>query len=483
MTTKTRIVVEIKDGAIRLLQSRTGKEGPVICHFELADVPAGEEEHAAKILARMAAACAADKGEVIAVIPREEAVLRQVVLPAQSPEELQKIVPLQLGRIGPFSREDVFFGFSILDQDDDGNTRILLAAVPRKTVDHVLRLFEEAGLVCGKIVLSSYGIRNWLRMREANGRVDPRESMMVIDLDRTDTEICFIQQGRLLFSRCVPCGAADLERGEEEQFVEQIGLTLDACQRETWSQPVDRIVVIANGNQGGALKDILQRRDDVPVAAHDAFYEIPCTEQMSVGVSSQAAAGSLAALAGFLDGQADDGIDLIPGDVVRKREKAQIKRALVRLSAAAALCVFLAGARLGVGLVKRQSALDRAKEQLAQSKGLVRGAKQKMETLDFLAAKTQDRIFVADVNKELYLITPAAVSFHSLDLRPDRGVEIEGFADDQTAVNELQNELLKSALFKDVTLQYATKRKRAGEEFTAFRISCRFRRKETEDAG
>jgi len=483
MKKNTKTIIEIKERSIKLLQMKTQKDGPCISKFDSAAVNAGEEDTLGPVLARMAAANGVDKENIAAVLPRRGAVLRQVLLPAQTEEELRKIVPLHLGQVGPFSRDDVFYDFSILERDDNGYARILLAVVSRKAVNRLLWIFQKAGLDCKKIVLSSYGIRNWLCYQQANGRVDPKESIMIIDLDRADAEICFIQQGRLSFSRNIPCGSADLEKGDGDLFVKQIELTLDACKKESWSPPIDRIVVVSSGKQGSVLKEILREHDSVPVVVHDPFYEIPCGDQAALSVSSKAAESSLTAMAGFLVDHADDGFDFIPGEVVRQREAALVRKAVVRLTAAAALCLVLASAKLGVSLVQKQLYLDAVNKQLAESQGMVLKAENKMEFLEFLTAKSRDRVFVADVLKELYLITPETVSFRSLDLRSNKGFDIEGYAEDQMAVNDLQSGLLASALFGDVKLQYATKRKRSGEEFTAFKISCQFRGEEQKDAG
>jgi hypothetical protein len=80
---------------------------------------------------------------------------------------------------------------------------------------------------------------------------------------------------------------------------------------------------------------------------------------------------------------------------------------------------------------------------------------------------------VVDIIKEFYGILPGEMSLKALSLDRTGALVIEGLAQTGSEVNKLQNGLVNSPLFKEVNLQYATKRRRFNEEYTDFKIICR----------
>ena len=103
----------------------------------------------------------------------------------------------------------------------------------------------------------------------------------------------------------------------------------------------------------------------------------------------------------------------------------------------------------------------------------VSSAERKMRFINLVKDEQENRILVADIIKELFTLTPANITFRSVEMNSKGFLTLQGYARESTGVNKFQGSLVSSAFFRDVNLQYATKRKRFKKEYTEFKINCR----------
>ena len=88
---------------------------------------------------------------------------------------------------------------------------------------------------------------------------------------------------------------------------------------------------------------------------------------------------------------------------------------------------------------------------------------------------------MTDVIHELYKLTPKEISFSSLQLDEKGVLTIQGYAEASASVNSFQEKLVKSPLFTDVSLQYATKRKIFNMDVTDFKIMAQLKEEKKEE--
>jgi Tfp pilus assembly protein PilN len=80
---------------------------------------------------------------------------------------------------------------------------------------------------------------------------------------------------------------------------------------------------------------------------------------------------------------------------------------------------------------------------------------------------------IADVVNDLLKLTPKDVVFSAIQLDRSGALAVRGSALTGKDVNAFQSNLVNSDRFKDVSLEYATKRRRVNAEVTEFRLVCR----------
>ena len=98
-------------------------------------------------------------------------------------------------------------------------------------------------------------------------------------------------------------------------------------------------------------------------------------------------------------------------------------------------------------------------------------AKEKIRLVEFLERESKRRPAMSDVIGELVHLMPEDVSLRSIHLDELGRLTLQGYARAGTSVNSFQAGLVKSAVFKEVNLEYATKRKIFNMEVTDFKLS------------
>jgi type IV pilus assembly protein PilM len=157
---------------------------------------------------------------VILDVPRDQALLTTLNLPAASPDEMPALVEFQVAKELPFSLAEAVVDFAMPDGGAvDGKVDVLVGTVRRDVVTYYERTCAAAGLTMERLGLRPYA--NKVAVNELLGRNRPGCTMMV-DVGPRLTEIDVICEGKLAFSRAAsvavgpmtPLGGGEVE-GED----------------------------------------------------------------------------------------------------------------------------------------------------------------------------------------------------------------------------------------------------------------------------
>ncbi|UCG31985.1 MAG: pilus assembly protein PilM [Phycisphaerales bacterium] len=200
-------------------------------------------------------------------IPRDQAVLHTLTLPAASDEELAGLVRFQIVRELPFPLDDAVVDFAAEPRGEDGQQRVLVAAVRNDVLEFFRRVFVHAGLKLERIGLRPYA--NLVALAQAVPEANQGRTLFV-DVGPTLTEIDIVVDGRLVFSRAasvnvsprpgeneVPERVADAVSDEDADSVGsllmEVRRTLEAYRATAPDSRMDRIVV---GGSCGVESDL-----------------------------------------------------------------------------------------------------------------------------------------------------------------------------------------------------------------------------------
>jgi type IV pilus assembly protein PilM len=143
--------------------------------------------------------------KVNASIFPEGVIVRYLLLPAMSQEELKKAMNFEVERYAPFSKEDVVSDFQILKEDSDKkNMKVLLVVAKKEFVEARTKIIEDAGLEPEVITIDSLVLKNSFELNYPD-----KKSLTVglLNIGSKLTNINIVKDNASYFMRDVQIGA------------------------------------------------------------------------------------------------------------------------------------------------------------------------------------------------------------------------------------------------------------------------------------
>jgi Tfp pilus assembly protein PilN len=229
-------VIEIGPGRLSAVQGQANGKGPEILRLGSAELTAVD---AASVKAALEKTGVRGTRAVL-VVPRGQAVLRDLELPAGTPEELASMVRFQVEREVPLPIEEIRYSFVEAGRAA-GKVRVQVAAARRELIDPAVAALESAGVKVAGAVVSSYGLL----------ALEPETSSLsaLVEVSAGEAEILVAQGGRMEMSRT----AALPEGAVGDALAEEIEQTLRAWSAKAPGREVGRILLAGEGPQAEAL--------------------------------------------------------------------------------------------------------------------------------------------------------------------------------------------------------------------------------------
>lgn len=92
---------------------------------------------------------------IIAYLPRHViAAVRILKLPSTNPAEIRDMVDLQIGKLTPFSKEEIIVSYRVIEALADGYTQVMLIIARRDSIiNGIIAPLREAGVNVDRVVL------------------------------------------------------------------------------------------------------------------------------------------------------------------------------------------------------------------------------------------------------------------------------------------------------------------------------------------
>jgi Tfp pilus assembly PilM family ATPase/cell division protein FtsL len=473
------IILEISDTAIKAYQARIQRQRTSIVRVMLATFePCSPQQEA--VVKKLAGSRLWRSDEWIICLSRRQVILNPLSLPSHTDSEIRRMIALQLNHFTPYSREDILFDYSIIRKDPQGYTKVLVTVAEKTLIHRYLQWLSEFGIAIHRIAVSSYGLAHWYTAFAKSNGPDA-----ILNLDDHTTEMCFVHEHTLAYARHLPFGLRDLlsgEHGSEEQkakimrdlWTQQVELSVDTYRNEQLGPPLQRILLVSDAGLSAPIIDLLGKQLSLPVDIVDP-YNLVAWDKEAEGICRDRRDQSFLPALGFLMNPNSHQPNLMPHEVLNtKRSRSQLK-ALIHSIIAVVGLILLAIVALNFDIYRNTRVLKHLESQLAASQMQVAKAEKQIALLESLNSKVSNRILVVPVLTELLELAPEEVIFRVVQIDPTGVMSIQGFADTNNQVSDLQKALMGSALFHEVTLQYVTMRKMFQEEYADFKIICSLR--------
>ncbi len=179
------------------------------------------------------------------LIPRGQALLRDLELPEGPPEEIVSMVRFQVEREMPLPLDQIRYSY-VETGRADGKVHVQVAAVPREILDPAMAALEGAGVRVSGVYVSSFGLLSlW-----------PEEGPVVlVEVAAGEAEILVVDAGRMEFSRTAPL----LEGATPEAVAEEVDRTLLAYGARG-GREVRQVVLAGEGGRADEFARGMQAR-------------------------------------------------------------------------------------------------------------------------------------------------------------------------------------------------------------------------------
>lgn len=385
-------------------------------------------------------------GRVAVVVPRADALLRELELPAGTPEEIHQMVRFQVERELPMAVDQVRYSY-LASPGATGKTRVAVAAVPVERLGAVMGALEGAGCRVQDLFVSSFGLAG---LAPSEGRC------AVVGFGEGTVEILIVEGGTLAQARSVP-----MKEVSAEALAAEINRSVLSWKAHGTDRDVARVVIAGEGAEAVEEAAALKGRVSWPVETLALDGAVRREAGVELGPGVAAAAGVCLSL---LRGRPAMPNILRPPEIRRTLRLAAWER-LAALGAAALLLLFFLCRAIQSNRLERRD--DLAAEREAHEKP--------MKALNELRARTELAAqwlgtrypWIETFDAIQGKIDRAKLWITLCEVQDSGAMRLEGKAVQGDLVNALITELQKHPSFKRVDPDYT----RPSQDKGAYKVS------------
>ena len=400
-------------------------------------------------------------------LPRNFVTVRNLHLPSNDEEEINKMISLHITRIVPHKIEEVAFSYRISGKDSIGHQRITLAVAHNELMKRQLNLLHNCGLLVDQITLSSHCVWEYIR-KTFKGELSPQELHMIFDIDLNFADLMIFNKDDLLFSRSV--SLKDQETFSDSGMKRLLGEVRQAFlifQNEEINMKPKKIFLCGAGTP--ALAEMIARELEIPTQYVPPPFKSkpwPAAEGKSELSLSWTAVLNIVTLGEDLGGLSF----MLPELQIRKALRDKI-RDLALVGTSVTCILFLSCVLFLSKIYNHQSYLAKltaySLEVGRQNGPLVDQLDRVKFARDYLAERKVHLFTISQLQK--VMSPPMALT--ALSLNEDNEVTLKGRVLELSDVFNFVSELERNKQFKDVQTKYTRKGRWKDQDVTDFQIT------------
>lgn len=201
-------------------------------------------------------------------IPCASSMFRHIHLPFSDMNKIGRVYPYEVEQTLPCSLDDIVMDFHIIQTNRQSGTDILVAILPKKTLEEHIEILKYAGLEPWVTTLEPFGLlflyQSLLSKKE--NRVEG-----IIDLGEKKATIVLVNHDRILSARQM-----DLDEKEAEisNICDQIGLTLTSFITDS-GKPVEKIILTGDNVHISRLETLISERLGIDTEVLSSYKRLP----------------------------------------------------------------------------------------------------------------------------------------------------------------------------------------------------------------
>lgn len=162
--------------------------------------------------------------DVAIAIAGHSVIIKKIAVPQMTPEALAMNIRAEAEHHIPFGRDDVEIDYHVTNPSTaSGQTEMLLVAAKKEVVNDYVQVVRDAGLIPQVVDVAAFASQNGF---EVNYPLDPRETVVLINIGAAISNINIVRSGVSLFTRDVTIGG----NAYTEEIQKQLGIAADEAE-------------------------------------------------------------------------------------------------------------------------------------------------------------------------------------------------------------------------------------------------------------
>ncbi|MDB4955387.1 MAG: type pilus assembly protein PilM [Myxococcales bacterium] len=162
--------------------------------------------------------------DVAIAIAGHSVIIKKIAVPMMRPEELAANIRNEAEHHIPFGRDDVEIDYHVTNpQTPSGQTELLLVAAKKEVVSDYVQVVRDANLSPQIVDVAAFASQNGF---ELNYPLDPRETVVLVNIGAAISNINIVRSGVSLFTRDVTIGG----NAFTEEIQKQMGIAGDEAE-------------------------------------------------------------------------------------------------------------------------------------------------------------------------------------------------------------------------------------------------------------
>lgn len=457
--------VEISDGYIKLIQISSKAEASKVTTCAFKEFSPSEPEAGLKAFQEVLREHNIRPKELILSIPRQLVTTKNLRLPSQNPQEIDEMAGFQAVKQIPYSKEDILYGFNLIEVDSEGYSKVLLVICHKDVVDKPLDILTRAGLMPLKVTLSSFGILNWLNLNEELKQYSETSPVAVIDCDSLTSDIVIGYKGKLVYTRGLTFGVSE-GGAYSQRLIDEIDRSFSMYEKESEMPRPTEAIFTGMISELTRSKEEIGRSLNMKVSFLGSFENVPS----ELAPQSQPFT-ALASFSSLIGAPGQEAVDLLPKAIKTTTTMRTKKRQLVMSLVLLSIIILVLSSLVWNKMHQKQLLLKVLELRLKDTSPVASEAERMRAATEIIRSQLKKKTEALDVLNELHKIVPPQI-YLALYTYDNEKVELKGTSEVLSDVFKLVTILENSPYFQNVEVRYATKRKISNQEFVDFEISC-----------
>ena len=382
------------------------------------------------------------EGKLFTIIPRRLITIKYINLPSKDEDEIEKMLKYEVSQLVPYGIEEMVIDYVFLKNVpvDKGYSKVLVAIISKKIIEHHLSFFKHIDLIPEVISLSSICLYNSFRRQYKN---KDKGKHLLIHISGGELDAIVVKNGELIFSRGL------IFQDEQDVLIKEIRRTLVAYEREAGKEKLDSVILANKRDDWQNISDNFKR---------EFSYSVESLETIDI-------------MSGLLQKKDSFNINLLPKTIQLEKKKAEIKKNISKTGFLLILILLLTFSIVGVRGIKKRNyllAFNSYIDKVKKEADVIRKQKKRVEIIE--EAINSKKTFL-EVLTFIYKITPDGLFFKQLIWESNLLI-IKGKSTDLNKIIYFIGELKKSPYLLNPQIKYTQKRKLEGREIIDFEVSA-----------